>query len=696
MERRLAAVLATDVVGYSRLIRQNETATLVALKTDREELIEPTIAERRGRIVKLMGDGILAEFPSAVEAVRCAVKIQQLIAERGESVPEERRITYRIGINIGDIVVDDDDIYGDGVNIAARLEGLAEPNEIFISEKVYEEVRDRMDLAFEDLGEREIKNIDRRIRVFRVSPDGKAGTAPSAPAVGTTLARTWPAVAAVALLIAISGGGAWWWQLQEPRVVPADPAKMAFELPEKPSIAVLPFVNMSNESEQEFFADGLTEDLITDLSKVSSLFVIARNSTFVYKGRSVPVRQVSEDLGVRYVLEGSVRRAGDTVRINAQLIDATTGGHLWAERYDGNATDIFKVQDGLVREIVSALALNLSEDEQKEMVSGQTSNIEAREAFQNGWEHYLQYTAEDNAKAAEHFKRAAELDPEYGRAYSALGLVYVRGCQWRWHRNLGLSPSGAFNTAVAYLTKGEEHSSSMTKIAASQIYLYDGDNDKAFTEAARAVRQDPNDPEAQVAMGLAMVTTGRPEAGLEFIETALRLNPSHPTHYVLARAVAYFTMNDLERAVDVLAAALQRDPAAVDLAPILAASFAHLGRREEAHAALRQWKPKASQSELQTELSRYHFPYTFSVGREILDRLTAGLEIAALPSDVTVKSLMETLRQSEKMIERRSAVRKLGILGPAAKPAVPALQALLDDPTMKNTVERALERIIGN
>jgi Tfp pilus assembly protein PilF len=393
------------------------------------------------------------------------------------------------------------------------------------------------------------------------------------------------------------------------------------------------------------------------------------------------------------VLEGSVRRAGDTVRINAQLIDATTGGHLWAERYDGNATDIFAVQDSFVREIVGALALNLSEDEQREIASGQTSNIEAREAFQNGWEHYLRYTAEDNAAAAKQFKRAVELDPEYGRAYSALGLVYVRGCQWRWNEELGTSPSGAFNTAVDFLTKGEEHSSSMTKVAASQIYLYDGMNDKAFTEAARAVGQDPNDPEAQVAMGLAMITTGQPEAGLEFVETALRLSPSHPTHYVLARAVAYFTMNDMEQVATILGTALERDPAAVDLAPLLAASYARLGRRDEARAALLLWKPNASEGELRGIFFSYHFPYKSSVDREFRSRLRDGLRAAALPTDVTVESLLLTLRQAEELSERKSAAVTLGFFGPAAISAVPAIQELLDDPDWKTVAENVLEKI---
>ncbi len=390
-----------------------------------------------------------------------------------------------------------------------------------------------------------------------------------------------------------------------------------------------------------------------------------------------------------------MRRSGDTVRINAQLIDATTGGHLWAERYDGNVSDIFAVQDGFVRKIVGALALNLSEDEEKAIASGQTSNIEAREAFQNGWEHYLRFTPEDNATAAEQLKRAVELDPEYGRAYSALGMVYVRGCQWRWNKELDTTIGGAFNTAMMYLTKGEEHSSSLTKVAASQIYLYDREHDKAFTEAARAVGQDPNDPEGQVAMGLAMITTGRPEAGLEFVEIALRLNPNHPNHYVLVHAMAYFSMNDMEQTAAVLSAALELDPSARGLAPMLAASYARLGQREEARAALQLWKPDASQAELQELVFSYHFPYRWSGNREIPARLAGGLEIAALPSDVTVESLMATLGQTEDESERRSAVWTLGQFGPAAKAAVPALQELVDDPKLKIVTELALKKING-
>ena len=673
MERRLAAILVADVVGYSRLIRADEEGTIAALKTLRADLIDPKLAEHNGRIVKLMGDGMLAEFASVVDAVRTAVEIQAAVTKHNAGLPEDKRIEFRVGVNLGDVVIDGDDIYGDGVNVASRLEGLAEPGGICVSDKVYEEVRDRTDLAFEDLGEQEVKNIDRPVRVFRVLLDGEAGTSPRVSTAKKKSAKSWPAVAALVLVAAFLGGGAWWWQSQQPDFTLADPAKMAFPLPDKPSIAVLPFDNMSGDPEQEYFADGMTDDLITDLSKVSGLFVIARNSVFTYKGRPVNVRQVAEDLGVRYVLEGSVRRAGDTVRVNAQLIDATTGGHVWADRYDGSVTDIFAVQDTFVREIVAALALNLSEGEQEEIASGQTSNIEAREAFQKGWEHYLRYTAEDNASAAEHFKRAVGLDPNYGRAYSALGLAYVRGCQWRWNEELGTSTRGAFYTAVEYLTKGEEHSSSMTNVAASQIYLYDREYEKAFTEAARAVALDPNDPEAQVAMGLAMILTGRPEAGLEFVETALRLNPNHPSHYVLARATAYFSMNDLEQAAIVLGMALERDPGAVELAPLLAASYARLGRREEARAALLQWQPEASQFELQTFVLLYHFPYEWAYGaHKIGARFADGLEIAVLPLDVTVATLVETLKNGD-TIERRLAALDLGRFGPTAAEAVPAL-----------------------
>jgi TolB-like protein len=470
---------------------------------------------------------------------------------------------------------------------------------------------------------------------------------------------------------------------------------MAFPLPDKPSIAVLPFTNMSSDPEQEYFADGMTDDLITDLSKVSGLFVIARNSVFTYKGKAVKVHQVAEELGVRYVLEGSVRRAGDQVRINAQLIDATTGGHLWAERYDGSLTDIFAVQDRLVGKIVDALALNLSTEEQEEIDRGQTDSIEAREAFQRGWERYLQFSPEQNASAATEFKQAIELDPDYGRAYAALGLVYLRGCAWRWTEPLNMSRRTAFRTAGQYLDETKSRPSSLANVAASQIYLYDKRHDEALIEASRAIALDPNDPEAYIGMAWTMITTGKPQPGLEFVETAIRLNPSYPAHYVLARGMALFAMGELERAAVVFEKAIERDPGATELAPPLAATYARLGRREDARESLLLWKPGANQAELNKAPVIYHIPFPWSPDdREVKDRLIDGLNVAALPLDVTVPALMVTLKEGE-FFARLHAARTLGFFGPLAEDAVPALiEALADEEeAMRKQAVLTLEKI---
>jgi tetratricopeptide (TPR) repeat protein len=383
------------------------------------------------------------------------------------------------------------------------------------------------------------------------------------------------------------------------------------------------------------------------------------------------------------------------VRVNAQLIDATTGGHLWAERFDGGVENIFAVQDAFVREIVAALALNLSAGEQEAIAQGHTRNIDAREAFQRGWELYLRFTPEDNAKAVAHLEQAVELDPAYGRAYAALSLVYVRGCQWRWNEPLDMGTDAAYRLAYSYLAESERHPSSLTKVAASQLRLYSRRHEVAFTEAARAIALDPNDPEAYVAMGLATIIGGRPEAGLEFVQTALRLNPSQPSHYVLAHAMAYFAMDELEPAAAVLAEALERDPGAVELAPLLAASYAHLGRREQARAALLLRRPTASQGELQSLAFVYHFPYKWaSNDSELSDRLTDGLHMAALPLGTTVLSLADTLRQGDRA-ERSFAVQALGRFGPAAAEAVPALIEALGDEVswVRNDAIIALEKI---
>ncbi len=690
-ERRLTTILAADVVGYSRLMAADEAGTLAQLKAHRKELIEPKTAEHHGRVVKLMGDGTLMEFGSVVDAVQFAVDLQRAVAEHNADIPEDRRIAYRIGINIGDVIIDGDDIYGDGVNIAARLEGLAEPGGICVARNVVDQVKTKVEVGFEDLGAQQVKNIPEPVQVFKVLLQSDV-----AGVVAGKSARPWmrPAIAVAAAAVIVVAGALLWLRPWAPDVEPASVENMAFPLPDKPSIAVLPFTNMSGDPAQDTFADGMTDDLITDLSKISDLFVIARNSTFAYKGRSTDVREVAEDLGVRYVLEGSVRRAGDDVRVNAQLIDATTGGHLWAERYDGKATDIFAVQDAFIRKIVKALAVNLSADDQEESALGQTSNIEAREAFQKGWDSYLRYSADDNAEAISLFEAALELDPEYGRAYAAMGMAYLRGCQLRWNEPLNMSVATANDEARSYLKEAQSRPSSLANVAASRINLYNNRYNAALTEATRAIAQDPNDPEAHIAMAWAMITTGRPEPGLELVERAMRLNPTYPNYYVLALGMAYFAMDDLEKAADVFGAALERDRGAIELAPALAATYAHLGQREEARAALQLWKPDASQGELQNSPYKYHFPYEWSEDSEILDRLIDGMHVAALPLETTVLSLVDTLIHGD-LEERRHAVRTLGRLGPAAADAVPALiETLADEKTwMRNDAAIALGKI---
>lgn len=693
-ERRLAAILAADVVGYSRLVEADEAATLAAIKALRQEVIDPLLAEHHGRIVKLMGDGAIVEFASVVDAVACAVAVQKASVTQQAEVAPERRLVFRIGVNLGDVVVEEDgDLLGDGVNVAARLEQLCEPGGVLISGTAYDHLKGKLELALEPRGERRLKNIREPVRTYRVRME----SATIGKAVGTTGWDSpkwrWLAAALLALLALV--GLAAWLRPWQPMVEAASIERMAFPLPDKPSLAVLPFRNMSGGPEQDYFVDGLTDDLITDLSKVSGLFIIARDSVFTFKGRDAKVRDVAESLGVRYVIDGSVRRDGNTVRVNVQLIDALTGGQLWAERYDAGLDDVFAVQDKLVRVIVNALALKLSEDEEREIGRAQTNNVDAREAFQKGWERLLQYTHEDNAAAVADLRRAIELDPDYGRAYTALGLALFRSCAWGWTSPAGMNQAQTCEMASKNLDEAKRHPSSLTHVVAAHINLNYLEYEAAFTDAARALALDPNDPDASVAMAWVMLTTGRPQAALEFMRTAMRLNPSYPSHYSLVRGLALFSLGALPEAARVLEEALERSPTATELAPPLASVYAHLGRRREARDMLLRWKPGASQEELNDIVLQY--PYTFrwsSDGQKALDKLDDGMIIAALPLDITVPELANAL-QRDGAFERARAARALGRFGPQAADAVPALMRALDDPSrvVRSATIAALGRI---
>lgn len=700
MPRKLAVIMHTDVAGYSRLAGEDEDATHHKLKQSLN-LISRTVVSYHGRIINTAGDAALAMFEAAVDAVSCAVAIQRNLNTLNKGVPDERKVLFRIGINIGDVIEDDGDIFGDGVNVAARLEGLAEPGGTCIAESVYTAVGSKLPLEYLDIGSQMVKNIAIPVRAYQVHlklgselplPSDQSETAQGSKS------KPWQPFTVVLVVISIVAGGVtYWFKPWEPRVEPASVENMAYPLPDKPSLAILPFNNLSDESGQSIFADGITEDLTTELSKISGLFVIARNSAFVYKDTAVNVNQVAEELGVRYVLEGSIRRAGDQVRVNAQLIDATTGGHIWAERYDGDDADIFAVQDEFIRKIVKALAVNLTEEEEEEIGLGQTDNISARELFQKGWNSYLRYSPADNASAADHFKAALRLDPEYGQAYAALGLVYLRGCQLRWHEPLNMSTGEAFYAADKNRKQTEKYPSTLANVASSQISLYDEDYENATAQATRAIAKDPNDPEGYVAMAWAMITTGNPEAGLELLDRARRLNPTYPNYYSLAIGIAHYAMGDLDKAAKVFSLALELDPGATELALPLAATYAMMGKRKEAQAALMLWKPNASESELRNIPFSYHFPYSWDSLAEntrVVGGLKDGLNIAVLPLDITVDSLLLEIQQQGESV-RLKAIRKIGLFGPLAVDAVPALINLLNDevPSVRKGAIAALGRI---
>jgi TolB-like protein/class 3 adenylate cyclase/Flp pilus assembly protein TadD len=583
VERRLTTILAADVVGYTRLMAADEAGTLTSLKAIRRELFEPKTTEHHGRVVKLMGDGTLMEFGSVVDAVNFAVDLQRAMAGRNVDVPEDRQVTYRIGINIGDIIVEGDDLYGDGVNVAARLEGLAEPGGICVARNVVNQVKGKVDLGFEDLGEREVKNIPNPVQVFKVLLDSPAmeHVAVSAPAAKRSW--RWPMAATGIVALVIAAGLALWQRPWEPREELASETNMAFPLPDKPSIAVLPFNNISDDASQEYFADGITEDLITDLSRVSGLFVIARTSSFSYKGQQVKVRQVAEELGVRYVLEGSVRRAGEQVRINAQLIDATTGGHLWAERFDGTLADVFAFQDQVTKRIVDALALQLTPREAQKVGDVGTDNVAAHDAYLLGLSYYYRRTPEDNATARIHFEKAIELDPDYSAAYTALAKVYVKAVSRMsvYAEKLGIWWRAGFARALKPLDKVMAQPNADFHVLLSWFALRKYQYDQAIAEAERALDLSPNHTDALEALAEALIYSGQPAAGIEVAQRAMRQNPALLARPLFLIGLGEYTLGNPEAAVKHLEHAIQQAPEETDFSGILAAAYAELGRGDE-------------------------------------------------------------------------------------------------------------------
>ena len=500
-QRRLAAILAADVVGYSRLMEQDEAGTLAALKARRNDILVPVVAQHNGRVVKVMGDGVLVEFGSAVDAVQCAVELQKAFAGANEGVAEAQRIILRIGINIGDVIVEGQDIYGDGVNVAARLEAMAEPGGILVSATVYDHVSGKLELAFENFGEHTFKNIAKPVRVYRAGTGGNNN--PTALPLGTTQ--------------------------------------------EKPSIAVLPFVNMSGDPEQEYFSDGITEDIITELSRFRQLLVIARNSSFVFKGRPVDAAEIGRKLGVQYLVEGSIRKSGDHIRITAQLINTIDGTHVWADRYDRELKDLFSVQDEVTHTVAATLIGRIEADTRGLLRRKPTDNLNAYDYYLRGAEHHQKFTNEDMKLARSYLENAIALDPEFSMPYPWLALVHLNS--W-YETRLKADLDAAF--AATRRSVALDPAESGGYCILGKCYMDDRQFDRAETHMIQAIKLNPNNSYHPAVLGDLYARLGRPTEALEWSNRAIRLNPLHPDWYSVLRAEAHYVAQQYSEAVSTL------------------------------------------------------------------------------------------------------------------------------------------------
>ncbi|MCH9012226.1 MAG: tetratricopeptide repeat protein [Proteobacteria bacterium] len=628
VKRKLAVILAADFAGYSRLMGADEEATLKTLGAYRE-IIDGLIAGHDGRIFNTAGDSVVAEFASAVEAVRAAISIQQELSVRNAGLADGRKMHLRIGINLGDVMVQRDNLLGDGVNVAARLEGLAEPGGICVSDMVYQSVEAKLDLVFEDLGAQSVKNIAKPVRTWRIVPGSVASPASSKE---PPRPQFWPRLgvlafaAIVVAVLAITGAAIWNSYLPSP--TPADEGApetgMALPLPDKPSIAVLPFTNMSADPDQEYFSDGITEDIITDLSKISGLFVIARNSTFVYKGRAVKVSEVAKELGVRYVLEGSVRKVGERVRINAQLIDAVTGGHLWAERYDGTLADVFALQDKVTEKIVAALAVKLTQGEQERLNRTVAVDPEAYDVLLHGLARLRRFTRETNAEARQFFERAVEIDPQYARAHADVALTHALDVEYGWTSLPKASLQAAVKHTQAALAL--ESSDPHVYFALAMTYMGQRRYDEAIAVGRKATGLYPNYADGFAQLAQSLTFAGKSPEALIAIRKAMRINPRHSLIYLWIVGHNYFLMERYEEAITELRKVVEGNPGYPWAHLTLAAAYGLTGQIEEA-----EWEGQeflALQPDFTLARERQRVLYKNSEHR---DRYIEGLRKAGLP-----------------------------------------------------------------
>jgi adenylate cyclase len=627
VERRLAAILAADVAGYSRLMGADEEGTHSRMKALRHDLIDARIADHRGRIVKTTGDGMLVEFPSVVEAVRCAIEMQQEMVGRNAEFPPEQRIEFRIGINVGDVIIDGDDIYGDGVNVAARLEALADPGGICISGVVCEQVRDKLALDFEDMGERDVKNIARPVRAYRIAAVGSLSPvqAPPAPTVRSTSSRKMRRtrvqfVGTVFILLIVMIGGWIAWSHVSRQGGNTDPTRQA-------SIAVLPFANLSDDPQQDYFSDGLTDGILTSLTRFPELFVIARNSTFIFKGKPVEIVGVGRTLGVRYVLEGSVQKSAERVRITAQLIDAKTGGHLWADQYDRPLADVFAVQDEITEQIVTTLVLNIARATVLAISRKPLENLTAYELYLRGRDRLRTGKKSEILEAEKLFERAAQVDPEFASAHAGLAYVQYATIALRWdpeHREEALEKG----LAHAKRAIGLDPALPLANQVLADLYIRKHEFNEAVAWGENAIRLNPSDAESLATLANVYSFAGRAADALPLIQRAIRLDPFHSPRYDQYLGRAYLLTGQYSQAVSALRACSERAPDRLDCPLYLSAALGQLGRIEEAHQALAIAQGFLRRPSLR-EVNAYG---DFRNGPEF-ERLLEGLRKAGLPDD---------------------------------------------------------------
>jgi TolB-like protein/class 3 adenylate cyclase/Tfp pilus assembly protein PilF len=584
VERRLAAIMAADVVGYSRLMGADEEGTLASLRTLRRELIHPKFDQHKGRIVKTTGDGMLVEFASVVDAVRCAVEMQREMVVRNLGVPNDQRIEIRVGINLGDIIVEDGDIFGDGVNVAARLEALAEPGGICVSRVVRDQVRDKLDFSFDDMGEQAVKNIARPVRVFHV-------------------------------------------RVTESAIAPPESPTPMLALPDKPSLVVLPFQNMSGDPEQEYFVDGMVEEITTAIARLPWLFAIARNSAFTYKGRAVDVKQVAQELGVRYVLEGSVRKAGNRVRIAGQLIDTTTGAHIWAARFDGALDDIFELQDQVASSVAGAIEPKLRQSEIERASRKPSANLTAYDLYLRALAQSYRYTDEAFAEAVVLAREALAIDPSYTPAAAMVGWCRMLQRTQGWGALSDEDTGEACGLARQALEAARDDAETIWQAALTLFFLA-GEAAMAAAALDRAMALNPNSANAWLARGIIHAWRNQPEAAIEAIERARRLSPFDPYTFRNAYnlAIAHLAARRFEQAIEWADRALHDQPRTVTAMRVKVAALAHLGQLDEARAELSRMLAIDPKLTIAGFLGSAHYQ-----APEVLELYVTGLRLAGLP-----------------------------------------------------------------